>query len=205
MPFFGTGQPGSGSSCSLKGKTVLNIFTFAFIIGLSIVVLTVCATRQQCSSVAFGNIQSQPQMFFNVLYRARLDHRHAFGRLPLILAGCSRILVLAGKDHRSPMDLRKRFGGDGRAICSDGGTDGHEEAKCCCRPEHVLAEGAQHSIWTWPEAHDIGKAKYESNNEADRAAHHATHLEFVQGRGSMFALGHGTDGDRHDVLFPSLY
>lgn len=36
--------------------------------------------------------------------------------------------MLTWENHRPSVDLRKGLGGDGRAICADGGADGHEKA-----------------------------------------------------------------------------
>jgi hypothetical protein len=81
---------------------------------------------------------------------------------------------LALKNHGSSVDPAESLGGNGRAFGSDGGTDGHEEAKrvsahaaksqslripkSSCRSHHVLSQCPQHTIRARAEAHDVGEA-----------------------------------------------
>lgn len=83
------------------------------------------------------------------------------------------------------LGLCESGGHDWRALCSDGGTNGHEEAgkklvevqrasgrsfdipESGSRSDHVLAKGSHHAVGSRPEADDVGRAEDEANDEAD--------------------------------------
>lgn len=84
------------------------------------------------------------------------------------------------------LGLCERGGHDWRALGSDGGADGHEEAgktlarekgllinrlgdipESGSRSDHVLAEGSHHAIGSRAESDDVGCAEDEANDQAD--------------------------------------